>query len=254
MSAARAFIGTSGWSYRHWRERFYPSDVPQRRWLEYYAEHFATVELNSSFYHEPKPTTYDGWRERTPAAFVFAVKMNRFITHRRRLAEVAESTERVLTGACRLKDKLGPVLVQLPPSLERDDDLLAHFLGLVRGCEPGRDLRYAFEFRTDSWLTDEVYRALEQANCALCWNDYGRVGISGVPTADFTYIRRHGAGGRYTGCYSDEALMQDARLVVRHLGQGRDVFVYFNNDAEAFAVQNARTLTSLLQEGTGGSP
>ncbi len=253
MSVGRAFVGTSGWSYKHWKERFYPPDLPQRRWLEYFTEHFPTVEVNSTFYHEPKPTTYDGWRERTPTGFVFAVKMNRFITHRRRLADVEESTARFLVGARRLEDKLGPILVQLPPSLERDDDLLARFLGLIRESEPGGDLRYTFEFRNISWQADEVYQALEKADCALCWNDYGRVGISGVVTADFVYLRRHGAGGRYSGCYSDEALTHYARLMREQLRQGRDAFVYFNNDARAFAVENARTLTALLKEETGDS-
>jgi len=246
--AGRAFVGTSGWSYQHWRERFYPPDVPQRRWLEYFTEHFPTVELNSTFYHEPKLTTYDGWRQRTPAGFVFAVKMNRFITHRRRLSEVEDSVERFLSGARRLAEKLGPVLVQLPPSLERDDVLLARFLALLREGEPERDLRYVFEFRNISWLADEVYQALEEAKCALCWNDYGKVGVSGVVTTDFIYMRRHGASGRYTGCYSDEALSQDAQLLAQYLGQQRDAFVYFNNDAQAFAVQNARSLRTLLAE------
>ena len=253
MSLGRAFIGTCGWSYQHWRERFYPPDLRQRRWLEYFTEHFSTVELNSTFYHEPKPTTYDGWRERTPAGFLFAVKMNRFITHRKLLADVAEPVARFLAGARRLQEKLGPILVQLPPSLERDDGLLARFLGLIREGERGGSLRYTFEFRHISWQADQVHQALQEANCALCWNDYGRVGISGVVTADFVYVRRHGAGGRYSGCYSDDALTQDAGLIAEHMREGRDAYVYFNNDARAFAVQNARTLTALLKEETGDS-
>ena len=252
MSQARAFVGTSGWSYQHWRERFYPPEVPQRRWLEHFAQHFSTVELNSSFYHEPKPSTYDGWRERTPAGFVFAVKMNRFITHRRVLAEVAAPVERFLSGARRLGEKLGPVLVQLPPSFERDDDRLARFLALLRETPSGKALRYTFEFRHPSWLTDPVYRALEEARCALCWNDYGQVGISGVVTADFIYLRRHGAEGRYRGCYREEALAEDARLLAEHCRQGRSVYVYFNNDAQAFAVGNARTLRQLLEAELSG--
>jgi len=252
MSEAQAFIGTSGWSYQHWRERFYPPEVPQRRWLEYFAQHFSTVELNSTFYHEPKPSTYDGWRERTPEGFLFAVKMNRFITHRKLLADVAEPVERFLLGARRLGGKLGPVLVQLPPSFQRDDDLLARFLGLLRETPSGEGLHYAFEFRHPSWLTDPVYRALEEAGCALCWNDYGRVGISGVVTAGFVYVRRHGAGGRYSGCYSHEALAGDARLLAEHCRAGRSVYVYFNNDAQAFAVRNALTLKQLLEKELSG--
>jgi len=246
MRTGQAHIGTSGWSYQHWRERFYPPDVPQRRWLECFAEQFPTVELNSTFYHDPKPETYDGWRERTPAGFVFAVKMSRFITHRRVLAEVGEPLERFLVGARRLGEKLGPILVQLPPTLEREDGVLGRFLGLLRESPAGRDLRYAFEFRHPSWLAHEVYRLLECARASPCWNDYGGVGVSGVVTTDFVYLRRHGAGGRYTGCYSEEALAEDARLLARHLREGRDAFTYFNNDARAFAVQNARTLTALL--------
>jgi uncharacterized protein YecE (DUF72 family) len=254
VSTGQAFIGTSGWSYQHWRERFYPAGVPERRWLEYFAGEFPTVELNSTFYHDPKPETYDGWRERTPASFVFAVKMSRFITHRRLLAEAGEPLDRFLVGARRLAEKLGPVLVQLPPTLERDDVLLARFLGLLRESPAGRDLRYAFEFRHPSWLAEEVYRLLADARISLCWNDYGGVGVSGVVTADFIYLRRHGAGGRYTGCYSDEALAEDARLLAQHLKEGRDAFAYFNNDARAFATENARTLTALLAAEGGQSP
>ena len=250
QTAAGCFIGTSGWSYQHWRERFYPAGVPQRLWLEHYASEFPTVELNSTFYHDPKPETYDGWRERTPPGFVFAVKMSRFITHRKPLTEVAEPLDRFLAGARRLGEKLGPILVQRPPTLERDDGLLCRFLGLLRGHPAGRDLRCTFEFRHGSWLAEEVYQLLADARVSLCWNDYGGVSVSGVVTADFIYLRRHGAGGRYTGCYSDEALADDARLLARHLRDGRDAFVYFNNDARAFATENARTLTALVV-GTG---
>ncbi len=248
MTGTRALVGTSGWSYQHWRERFYPADVPQRRWLEYFVEHFPTVELNASFYRQPKDSTFDGWRERTPEGFVFAVKMNRFITHRKRLADVGGELDRFLSGACRLKEKLGPVLVQLPPSLHRDDSLLGSFLELMRGRDPSRELRFAFEFRHGSWLDDHVYGQLREAGCALVWNDYVGVEVSDVATADFIYVRRHGFGGRYAGCYSHQALARDAELLTKHLDQGRDAFVYFNNDAQAFAIENARTLTELLRK------
>ena len=253
MGSGRALIGTSGWSYRHWKERFYPSDVPQRKWLEYFAEHLPTVELNNTFYHQPKNSTFDGWHERTPEGFVFAVKMSRYITHRRLLVDVEEALQTFFSGALRLKEKLGPILVQLPPSLHRDDERLGAFLELLRSKKAWSDLRCTVEFRHNSWLVEEVYELLKQANCALCWQDLESGGVSDLTTADFLYLRRHGPGGRYASCYSDEALSHDARLVAEHLRQGRDAYVYFNNDAEAFAVQNARTLTALVKEEVSAS-
>jgi uncharacterized protein YecE (DUF72 family) len=246
MKRGQAFIGTSGWSYKHWRERFYPRDVPQRRWLEYYAERFSTVEVNSTFYHEPRDSTYDGWHKRTPDGFVFAVKMNRYLTHRKNLDDVREPLERFIDGAQRLGEKLGPVLVQLPPSLHRDDDRLSSFLELLESRKVWRKLRYAFEFRDNSWLDEQVFELLRGAGCAICWHDLNDGGISDVVTADFVYVRRHGAGKRYGGCYPDESLSADAGVLAPHVEQGRDVYVYFNNDVDGHAIGNARSLRALV--------
>jgi len=243
----QAFIGTSGWSYKHWKERFYPPEVPQRQWLEYFARHFSTVELNSTFYHQPRDTTYDGWRERTPDGFVFAVKMNRYVTHRRDLKDVEEPLERFLSGARRLKEKLGPILIQLRPGLHRDDDLLASFLKLLSSNRAWRELRCAFEFRHNSWLDDHVYRLLREAGCAICWQDLGSGGIEDVVTADFVYVRRHGAGDRYGGCYSEESLTEDADKLLQQMQAGRDVYAYFNNDLDGHALNNAHTLRELIE-------
>ena len=161
-------IGTSGWQYRHWRERFYPPGLPQRSWLEHYAKSFDTVESNNAFCRLPELATFQSWAQRTPPGFVWAVKMSRYLTHIKRLAEPAEPVQRFLERAAGLGPKLGPVLLQLPPTLKADLVRLDVVLGLLTPR-----VRVAVEFRHDSWFTAETRALLEQRGAALCLADRG---------------------------------------------------------------------------------
>ncbi|HUS46583.1 MAG TPA: DUF72 domain-containing protein [Phycisphaerae bacterium] len=238
---AELHVGTSGFTYEHWRGVFYPDDVPQKRWLEYYAERFETVEVNTTYYHMPREGICDSWRKRTPEAFRFVLKLNRFITHRKRLRDCGDLLDSFLAAAGRLGEKLGPMLVQLPPRFSADPKRLEDFLAI---CPKRR--RWAFEFRDASWLCEEIYAVLRGFNAALVVHDLIE-NHPRVTTADWTYLRYHGPAGRYAGCYPPERLRAEAEQIRRCLSAGLDVYAYFNNDAEACAVRNAADLKRFVE-------
>ncbi len=244
--AATFYIGTSGWHYRHWLGVFYPPDVPPSRWLSFYACHFATVELNNSFYRQPRPSAWDLWRRTAPEGFLFAVKAHRFLTHIKRLRDIEEPLRRFLDGARRLGPRLGPILYQLPPSFHRtpeNEERLRRFLSSLPA-----DLLHAVEFRHRAWLGEEGRRLLEEYGVGLCCFDAPHMQTPLVATAPFAYMRFHGSDALYASNYSDEALSEWAERLAR-LAQGlQAVYVYFNNDAYGYAVANARTLRQRLLE------
>jgi uncharacterized protein YecE (DUF72 family) len=232
-------IGTSGWQYRDWRDRLYPAGVPQRLWLEHYAERFATVEVNNAFYRLPERRTFEQWRERTPADFVLAVKMSRYLTHIKRLRDPAEPVARFLDHAAGLGDKLGPVLLQLPPTLRADlaalDETLSHFPAHVR---------VAVEPRHRSWFTDETRDLLKRHGAALCWAD--RLGRPVTPlwdTADFGYLRLHEGRAEPRPRYGRSALS----TWLNRVGTDRDTYVYFNNDPGGAAVTDAVAMAAMAR-------
>jgi uncharacterized protein YecE (DUF72 family) len=240
----RVLIGTSGYVYGDWRGRFYPPDVPTRDWLPFYATRFRTVELNSPFYRLPRASTFRAWTRAVPPGFVFAVKASRFITHIRRLRDPGPPLTLLLKRARELGGARGPILFQLPAgfhaSLERLDGFLT---ALARRRVP----RAALEVRHASWLVDDIFERLAGANVALCLHDWKEQPVTGPITADFVYVRRHGTRRRYGGSYSERRLAADAAQIERWRAGGRDVFVYFNNDARAAAVRNALRLTQLVR-------
>jgi uncharacterized protein YecE (DUF72 family) len=244
MTSPQCYIGTSGFSYTHWWGVFYPEKLPQARWLEHYARQFSTVEINNSFYRLPSERTFQGWRERTPAGFLFAVKASRFITHVRRLNDAQEPLETFLSRARNLEEKLGPVLYQLPPSMERDEGLLQAFLALLP-----EDLQHVVEFRHQSWYEEKVYAPMRRYNTALCIHDMAQSESPVVATADFAYVRFHGTTSRYAGNYSNGQL-EDWAKRIKELASSSNlkaVYIYFNNDIEGHAVNNARSLIQLLE-------
>ena len=235
-------IGTSGWHYGHWRHRFYPEELNKRRWLEFYAGHFTTVELNNSFYRLPSETAFATWYESSPASFTFAVKVSRFITHVKRLKDTEEAVGRFITRAKILEEKLGPLLYQLPPNMHRDDEKLVSFLSILP-----EEMKHVFEFRHQSWLEGKVFEILCQHNAGFCIFDMPSLSCPLVATADFAYVRFHGSTGLYSSCYSDEELADWAKKLTDLAVNLKAVYIYFNNDAEAFAVRNAVTLRSYLE-------
>ncbi len=243
----RIFIGTSGYNYPHWWNNvFYPSDLSQRKWLEFYAEYFDTVELNVSFYRLPKKEVFEGWYKRTPKTFSFAVKGSRFITHIKRLKDCREPLALLLDHALPLKEKLGVMLWQLPPRFRFREERLEEFCVLLSTLPRSKRFRHAFEFRDESWFCREAFRTLEEFHFAFCIA-HG----SGIPpvepvTADFVYLRLHGGEVLYGSNYSDKELKQWAEKIHDWRKKGKTVFVYFNNDAYGFAVKNALTLKRLV--------
>ena len=225
---------------------FYPDNVPSKRWLEYYAQHFDTVELNNTFYAMPKPDTCRTWAARTPEDFTFAVKLYRVITHRYRLMHSERLLRDFLAAVEALGDKLAPLLVQLPPKWSANPERLAEFLQQVP-----KSHRWAVEFRDARWLTDDVYNILREHNAALVLHD-NLPDHPHVITADFTYMRYHGTTGEKSpGLYSQKQMAAAAREVAGLVSDGVDAYVYFNNDAHGHALTNANQLKSLLgQEAT----
>jgi uncharacterized protein YecE (DUF72 family) len=236
------YVGTSGWHYDHWRHRFYPDKLPKAKWLEFYSRHFTTVELNNTFYRLPSEEAFAKWHDFSPANFAFAVKVSRFITHIKRFKNCEEPVETFLGRAKILEEKLGPLLYQLPPSMHRDDARLESFLSILP-----RGMKHVFEFRHKSWLDKGVFEILRRHNAGLCVFDMPGLSCPLVATADFAYIRFHGSAALYSSCYSDEELSAWAEKLSSLAPEVKVVYIYFNNDTEAFAVRNAVTLGDYLE-------
>ena len=237
---AQIRIGCSGWQYRHWRETFYPPELPQRQWFAYYASQFDTVEINNTFYRLPEATTFEGWKEQAPAHFVYAVKASRFLTHMKKLKEPREPLQRLFSRASKLGRTLGPVLYQLPPHWTIDLERLEAFL---RRLPPRR--HHAIEFRDPSWYTDDVYSLLAEHRVAFCVHDMAGSATIRCVTAPFVYARFHGPM-RYGGPYDDKTLDDWTDWFAEQLRAGRSVFAYFNNDIGGNAPRDARRLRNTL--------
>ncbi|MEU0505658.1 DUF72 domain-containing protein [Nocardia sp. NPDC005998] len=228
-------VGTSGWQYRDWRGVLYPAELPQRLWLECYAAGFATVESNSVFYRLPSTETFASWRDRTPPGFCFAVKASRFLTHIKRLREPEEPVARLLAHASGLSEKLGPVLLQLPPTLRADPALLDTCLR----CFP-TDTRVTVEPRHESWWNAEVRAVLAECGAALCWADADSRPVTPLwRTTDWGYLRLHSGRATPPPRYGRTALTSWARRLADTWSDREDVFVYFNNDPGGAAVHDA---------------
>ena len=234
-------IGCSGWQYRHWRGNFYPDDLPQSRWLLHYFTRFATVELNNSFYRLPPKETFARWRRAAPPGFLFAVKASRYLTHMKKLKDAADPLARMFTNVRALGPRLGPVLYQLPPHWASDVGRLDGFLDQVP-----TDVRQAVEFRDPSWYCDEVYRALQRHDVALCVHDMNGSASPRLVVGPFVYVRFHGAGARYGGGYSEGALADWARWLAAQHARGIPVYAYFNNDVGGHAPKDAARLIQRL--------
>lgn len=237
----RVLVGTSGWSYEHWSGSFYPPELERREWLDFYARVFPTVEVNSCFYHLPFENMVRSWRLRTPNEFLFAAKFSRQATHVNRLRDCEPILQRWIARMQLLEGKLGVVLVQLPPGLHKDVPLLTDFLKLFP-----TGLRVAVEFRHTSWECAEVYDALAALGAAHCTISYPRYPVDWTTTAPFAYVRLHGVTRAYDYCYSSDELQALAENIHTLLDSVQQVFVYFNNDFNAYAPDNARQLQAFL--------
>ncbi len=267
-------VGTSGWIYPHWKGRFYPKALPERRWLAFLAQRLPTVEVNGTFYSLTRPSACDAWREATPPGFLFALKGSRYVTHMRKLRNFrAPLANFFSSGILRLGERLGPILWQLPPQLPFDapraDAFFAALPEDVRAAErlarrhdarttgraaltapDGRDrpLRHAVEVRHPSWLSDEALALLERRNVALAAADAaGEHPFSLARTSrDLAYVRLHGARRLYEGAYTPAELREWAARGRAWAREGAEVYVYFDNDRDAQAVRDALALHALV--------
>ncbi len=239
--ARRILIGTAGWSYPHWRGPFYPRELRHERQLAYDAEHFDSVEINSTFYRLPERRTFRAWHDAVPGGFVFAVKASRFITHMKKLNAPGRALGSFFRRIEALGDKLGPALFQLPPRWRCNPQRLASFLGSLSS-----NFRYAFEFRDQSWLTREIYDLLARRNAGLCIYELGGFRSPIVVTSKLVYVRLHGPDGPYQGSYDRRTLAGWARRIRAWSAEGRSVCVYFDNDQLGYAALNALELSLLL--------
>jgi uncharacterized protein YecE (DUF72 family) len=238
----KLYLGCSGFSYRHWRGEFYPEGLPQKEWFAHYRSIFSTIELNVTFYRLPTPEAFSTWYAESAPDFSFALKGSRYITHLKRLLDVEEALDKFFAPAQLLKEKLRTVLWQFPPDFRYAPERLENFLNLLENYR----VRNALEFRNESWLCPEAIKLCKERKVSLCMAD--RPAFLDAPplTADFVYLRRHGAEGNYIGEYTTEQLEKDAARIRKYLAGKRDVFIYFNNDAGGAAPRNAQQLATLL--------
>jgi uncharacterized protein YecE (DUF72 family) len=235
-------IGTSGYHYKHWVGTFYPAKTPPSRMLEYYIQHFDTLELNNSFYRLPTIQAFECWRDATPKNFVFAVKASRFITHNKKLKDPENALDNILPRAEHLRRKLGPMLFQLPPKWKINAERLEKLLEIL----PGKH-RYTFEFRELSWMTPQINRLLERFNAAFCIYELAGYHAPCDITADFSYVRLHGPGaGKYQGSYDQRRLRAWAKRIEDWGKKLKAIYIYFDNDQAGYAAENALTLREMV--------
>jgi uncharacterized protein YecE (DUF72 family) len=246
----KAYVGTSGWQYKHWNARFFPADLPKKNWLPYLASKFKTVEVNTTFYHMARVSTFQKWKKEVPAGFLFTLKFYRLFTHFKKLSldkEDLETLEAFFRNGSELGKKLGPILIQFPPSfrqnLEKLENLIAHIRKIEKKLK--KKFKLAFEFRHKTWFTDEVYNSLRKHKVAFVITNSPAWPSKVIKTCDFVYMRFHGRTKLFASNYTNKEL-KDWAKTLKSL-KAKEIFAYFNNDANAYAADNAEYLKKLLE-------
>lgn len=243
----KAIIGTSGWNYKHWGEGvFYPPGMRPKEWLSYYSKYFESVEINNTFYRLPPPEVFATWYKETPPGFIFSLKANRFLTHLKKLSSPEKYLGKFLRNISALKEKLKVILFQLPPFWKFHEERLEAFFSFLTSHNDNLDLRFALEIRHKSWHCAACWQILEKYHASLVFADWPGLDIHSPVTADFIFIRRHGFQSPYATSYPDDFLKNFAAKISKWLSTGKDVYVYFNNDAWGYAIQNALSLKKYL--------
>lgn len=237
----KVLIGTSGWSYPHWKENFYPTSLKIKDWLNFYSSSFSTVEVNTTFYHVPLVSTIQNWNAQTPAHFLFSLKASRYITHQKKLNECDEALNYFYEHIKDLKSKTGPILFQLPPFFHVNQERLEKFINSLRSDYP-----YVFEFRHESWFCDAIYEVLAKKNIGLCITDLNGSLSPEEITSDFTYIRLHGPKKAYQGSYGIAKIKQWKKKL-ENWSSKISVYCYFDNDEKGYAIQDAKMLQDFFE-------
>jgi uncharacterized protein YecE (DUF72 family) len=240
---SRFYVGTSGWTYDHWKGLFYPVNLPKSKWFGYYTENFSTVEINATFYRTFKDQTYEKWYDNSPPDFRFVLKAPKIITHRKYLKDAEEEIKAFCHSASLLKEKFGMILLQLAPNTPYDLSLLRHTLQLFDYPQ-----RVAVEFRNDRWLAaPEVYGLMSELGVTYCDADSPKCQLKGIRTSKKAYLRLHGRKNWYAYNYPDEELSEIALLAHNYSNdEVEEIYIFFNNDFGGWAPQNAKTLIRLL--------
>lgn len=240
-------VGCSGFLFDDWKGTFYPDELSRRQWLGYYCKRFPTVELNVTFYRVPEKETFSRWYSETPANFTLSLKGSRFVTHVKKLKSPIEPLDVFFSRVSALREKLGVILWQFPPDFKADYEKLRLF---IEALSPYK-ARNTFEFRDRSWLNKKIFSLLEKNNMGLCVADWPEFLCDAPATTDFVYIRRHGRlgdNGKCGACYTTEQMRADAKLINKFVKQGKNVLIYFNNDALGYAPKNAKELSNILKK------
>ena len=237
------YIGTSGWTYSHWRGIFYPETLPQNKWFSYYSKFFNTVEINATFYRTPPLKTFKGWGKKAPPGFTFAVKMSQILTHKKKLTSPLPFLNTLIERYRAINDALGPILIQLPPSLHIDLKRLEDFLKLLPD-----DLMFVVEFRHKSWFNDKTFELLDSFGVGFVSFHHPYLDCPKVVTGKLVYLRFHGSTSLYGGRYSLKELGVWSQFLRDHITPRRPGFAYFNNDFNANAVFDAINLKKLMGE------
>jgi uncharacterized protein YecE (DUF72 family) len=245
----KAYIGTSGWQYKHWNVRFFPVDLPKKDWLPYLASKFRTVEVNTTFYHMARQTTFTKWKKEVPPGFLFTLKFYRLFTHLKKLnfeKEDLETLETFIVNGAKLGNKLGPILIQFPPSFRKSLEKLEFLFAQIRKIEKKKKLKLklACEFRHPTWFEDEVYDFMRKHKVAFVITNSPAWPSKVIKTADFIYMRFHGRTKLFASNYTEKELREWAQTL-KDL-KPKILFAYFNNDANAYAADNARYLAKLF--------
>ena len=246
MKKGKIHIGTSGWSYKHWKEIFYPTNLKTTEWLEFYVKTFNTTEINMSFYHLPKKQTVEGWVKKVPATFKFCPKMSRYLTHIKRLHEPEESLEKFFEVFEPMQKKMGPVLVQLPPSLKFNYETVEYFYQVLKKNYSAYD--FAIEVRHNTWLEEDSYTLMSKYKIAFVISQSDKkFPYAETVTAKNIYLRLHGPGQLYASNYNEEALEKYADMFLKWQAEGHNIWAFFNNDVFGYAFRNAQELEKLVQ-------
>lgn len=238
--SSQIHIGCSGWQYEHWKGLFYPEEIPKKEWLPFYKKHFTTVEINASFYHLPRKTTFEKWKEEAGDHFLFTIKGSRYVTHIKKLNDPGESVQKFYDHAVYLGEKTGAILWQFPPMLHADEEKLSAFCNVL-----DKNYKNVIEFRHESWFEETYYKILRKFNIGFCI-----VSANGIPeifqtTSKIGYVRYHGMQQNwYRYNYSDKELNDYAEKIKKL--KAEEIYIYFNNDFEAHAVRNALKLKEIL--------
>ncbi|MBD3282068.1 MAG: DUF72 domain-containing protein [Candidatus Portnoybacteria bacterium] len=242
------YIGTSGWSYKEWKNKFYPKNTPTKNFLKYYSKTFNTAEVNSSFYHLPKKQTLEKWKETTNKDFLFSLKASRFITHIKRL-KTKTPWNKFKNTVITLKNNLGPILFQFPKNFHAKEETknnIEDFIKYIR--KDWRTYKIAFEFRHDSWFNEQNYKMLRKHNISLVIADSSQYPRKNISTADFAYFRYHGPTTLFSSKYTKNQLKKEKEIINKIKKRTKDIFIYFNNDVNAYAPQNAQELMDILKK------